>query len=104
MNNYIKKEILKYFVGLFFSLIILTFSIFLIVNNIFSKLYNYVIILFFSIAQLVLYFNIFLHIKYKNDEEYYNIITIIFSLIIIFIIIFGSRFIMLSLHNRIMIN
>ncbi|WP_343189000.1 hypothetical protein RJI84_01550 [Buchnera aphidicola (Chaitoregma tattakana)] len=61
-------------------------------------------IIFFSIVQLIIHFSIFLHIKDAKSSEYYNIFVVMFSLIIIFIIFFGSRSIMLSLHNKIMIS
>ncbi|WP_343154691.1 hypothetical protein RJK70_01545 [Buchnera aphidicola (Pseudoregma panicola)] len=105
MKNYVKIEkYINYFFWTFVSFTIFLISVFLIKFNILNKNLKYFLILLFSIVNLFIYFNIFLHIKYKDYKSYYNIITIIFTLIIIFIIIFGSRYIMLSLHSNTMVN
>ncbi|WP_343188127.1 cytochrome o ubiquinol oxidase subunit IV [Buchnera aphidicola (Ceratoglyphina bambusae)] len=103
MKNCIKKTFINYLLGLFFSIIFLCASIFCIKINLLNKFASYFFISFFAIAQIIIHFSVFLHVKYNEDKSYFNLIVLIFSIVVIFIIIFGSKYIMLNLHNRIMI-
>lgn len=92
----------KYLNSFILSLILTTLSFYVIYFNIFEPKFLYILISIFAIIQIYIQIFNFLHLGslYKN---YFEWISLIFSLIIITIIVIGSIWIMKNLYEMIMI-
>ncbi|CAL4043746.1 cytochrome o ubiquinol oxidase subunit IV [Buchnera aphidicola] len=98
------KNIIKYYVlGCMFSFILTVLPFLLVSTNCFDKSELYFIISFCAIMQIVLHFKYFLHLN-TSIENRWNLIAVLFSTVIIFIIIFGSSWIMSNLNSHLMKN
>ncbi|WP_343153969.1 hypothetical protein RJT62_01940 [Buchnera aphidicola (Mindarus keteleerifoliae)] len=71
--------------------------------NIFSKFSTFFLISIFAIFQILVHFRYFFKLEFSKKNPWY-LISIIFSLLIIFIILFGSIWIMLNLNHHLMDN
>jgi len=102
----IKSNIYSYLFGFFYSVFLSFIPFFLIEKKIIvldSKIYTNLIILFCCCLQIFLQIYYFLHLK-DFMGNFWNIIFLLFTFIIIFIIIIGSTWIMYNLHYNVMIH
>lgn len=95
----INKEIKSYFLGFVFALFLTLIPFALVMKNIFSHEINYIICLICAIIQIFVHFIYFLHLNF-SEEKKWDLITLLFVIIIIFIIIFGSIWIMHHLNHH----
>lgn len=103
MQNFIKlninKEIKSYILGFLFSVVLTIIPFILAIKNIFSSEINYTVFLFCAISQIIVHFIYFLHLNFSSKERW-NLITLLFVIIIIFIVVFGSIWIMCNLNHH----
>ncbi|QCI16123.1 cytochrome o ubiquinol oxidase subunit IV [Buchnera aphidicola] len=103
MYNFIKShntEIKSYLLGFFLSLILTIIPFFLAIQKIFSNHINYTIILICAISQIIVHFIYFLHLDFSLKTRF-NLIALLFVIIIIFIVTFGSIWIMYNLNHHV---
>ncbi|QIQ42033.1 MAG: cytochrome o ubiquinol oxidase subunit IV [Buchnera aphidicola (Microlophium carnosum)] len=101
IESNINKEIKSYFVGFIFSTILTIVPFILAMQKIFCSNINYIIFLLCAISQIVIHFVYFLHLNFSAEARW-NLITLLFVIIIIFIVVFGSIWIMFNLNHHIM--
>ncbi|WP_343152558.1 cytochrome o ubiquinol oxidase subunit IV [Buchnera aphidicola] len=97
------KEIYIYGIGFFLSFILTVFPFFIVIFNFFSKFHSLLFISVFAIIQIIVHFKYFFKLEFSIKNPWYLISTF-FSLIIIFIIFFGSVWIMFNLSFHLMDN
>lgn len=100
-NISIKKQIQFYFFGLIFCLILTIIPFFLAIKKIFSIKLSIVMIVLCSILQVYIHLRYFLHLKFLK-VNYWTIIFLFFSIIVIFIIMTGSIWIMYNLKHHVL--
>ncbi|WP_295164187.1 cytochrome o ubiquinol oxidase subunit IV [uncultured Buchnera sp.] len=101
IKNNFNKEIKSYIVGFLFSLFLTIIPFFCTLNHLFSRKVNFFIILLCAFSQIIVHFMFFLHLSFSKKNSW-NIISLLFVLIIIFIIVFGSLWIMYNLNHHLM--
>ncbi|UDG80366.1 cytochrome C oxidase subunit IV family protein [Candidatus Annandia pinicola] len=96
MNNKLKD----YIIGLSFSILLNFFSL-IVLNLLYViKIYKIIFIYICLLTQTFIHFFYFLHLKLKIKNNW-NLISLIFMIIIITIILTGSNYIMLNLNHKI---
>ncbi|AHG59928.1 cytochrome o ubiquinol oxidase subunit IV [Buchnera aphidicola] len=100
----IDKEIKSYFLGFLFSVVLTVLPFLLVMQKIFSSDLNYIIILICAISQIVVHFLFFLHLNFSTIEGQWNIVALLFVIIIIFIVVFGSIWIMFNLNHHMLLH
>ncbi|QCI17850.1 cytochrome o ubiquinol oxidase subunit IV [Buchnera aphidicola (Acyrthosiphon lactucae)] len=105
MQNFIKlninKEMQSYFLGFLFSIVLTVVPFILAIQKIFCNEINYIIFLSCAISQIIIHFIYFLHLNFSVEKRW-NLITLLFVVVIIFIVVFGSIWIMYNLNHHIM--
>lgn len=96
-NLFKSIEIQKNFLGLLISLVLTFIPFYLVKKNFFSNFIIISIIILCGVLQIFFHLFIFLHLQF-NKKNKWNIISFIFSLIIILTLIFFSFWIMKNLH------
>jgi len=103
MFNFIKlninKESQSYFIGFLFSVILTIAPFILAIQKLFSSEVSYIVFLLCAISQIIVHFVYFLHLNFSTKERW-NLITLLFVIIIIFIVVFGSIWIMSNLNHH----
>jgi len=95
---YLGKIKCCYYLFTFLILLIVTFFPYIIVQKkFFSDSFTLFVISLFTIIQVMLHLKCFFHLEYFKDY-YWSIIISFFSLLVVFIIILGSIWIMNDLH------
>lgn len=98
------KEIKSYLLGFFFSIILTILPFLLVIKKIFSSEISYIIILICAISQIIIHFLFFFHLNFHTIEGQWNLVTLLFAMIIIFIVVFGSMWIMFNLNHHTMLH
>lgn len=93
------KEIKSYFFGFLFSIILTVIPFLLVIKKFFSFDISYLSIILCSIIQIVVHFVYFLHLDFSKEQRW-SIMTLLFVMIIIFIVVFGSIWIMRNLNHH----
>ncbi|WMC20235.1 MAG: cytochrome o ubiquinol oxidase subunit IV [Enterobacteriaceae bacterium PSpyr] len=104
-KNYKKYKfysIKNYYFGFILSLICTIIPFILIKSKFFNKTIKTFLIIIMSILQIIIHFKFFLHINNSNQEKI-NLITLIFTIIIILILVVGSTFIMFNLNKNMLL-
>ncbi|QCI23978.1 cytochrome o ubiquinol oxidase subunit IV [Buchnera aphidicola (Macrosiphoniella sanborni)] len=96
----INEETKSYFLGFLLSLCLTLIPFILAIKKFFSHEINYIIFLICAICQIFVHFVYFLHLNF-SEEKKWHLITLFFVIIIIFIVIFGSIWIMHHLNHHI---
>lgn len=99
---YFNKKVQSYINGFLFSILLTIIPFFIVKNQFFSYLMTRLIILFCAILQIIIHFIYFLHLN-SIQKSYWYFASLLFILIIIFIVVFGSIWIMINLNHHIMI-
>lgn len=97
----ITEEMKSYILAFLFSLVLTTVPFVLAIQKIFSSQINCIIFLLCAISQIVIHFIFFLHLNFSSKERW-NLITLLFVIVIIFIVVFGSIWIMRNLNHHMM--
>lgn len=108
MYNYLKSKIyfdrqVKYYInGFLFSIFLTIIPFFIARNHFFSYSVNQLIIIFCSFIQIIIHFIYFLHLN-NIQKNYWYLISLLFIIIIMFIVVFGSIWIMFNLDHHLML-
>ncbi|WP_253254804.1 cytochrome o ubiquinol oxidase subunit IV [Buchnera aphidicola] len=98
-----KKKVKSYLLGFLFSIMLTVLSFLVVTEKIFSSEINYLIILLSAISQIIIHFLYFLDLNFSSEEKW-NVVTLVFVMIIIFIIVFGSIWIMRNLNYHMLLH
>ncbi|QCI18987.1 cytochrome o ubiquinol oxidase subunit IV [Buchnera aphidicola (Aphis nerii)] len=101
LNVCFNKQIQSYIYTFLFSILLTIIPFFIIKNQYFSNTLNRLIIILCSCIQIIIHFIYFLHLN-SVKKHYWYLTSLLFIIIIIFIVIFGSIWIMLNLNHHIM--
>ena len=103
----IKKEwhgtLKSYLIGFFISLILTSLSFFLVINRFFSKQILIYVVVGLGLLQAIIQIIFFLHIGQEKKPRL-AMASLFFAILILFIIVAGSLWIMHDLNNRVMPN
>lgn len=91
----------SYFVGLGISIALTLASYFSVTLQLFEHIGLYALIMMLAVVQVLIQVVYFLHIGHENKPRW-NLISLIFSVIIVFIIIAGSMWVMYNLNTNMM--
>ncbi|WWO98721.1 MAG: cytochrome o ubiquinol oxidase subunit IV [Candidatus Dasytiphilus stammeri] len=93
-----KYHIKTYLIGLIISIILTVIPFGLVINrNILPYTPVLILVLSCAILQIIIHLRYFLHIDFSREERW-NLLTLIFSMIIIAIFVIGSLWIMWNLN------
>ncbi|CAL4043178.1 Cytochrome bo(3) ubiquinol oxidase subunit 4 [Buchnera aphidicola (Phyllaphis fagi)] len=100
-NNILNKEIKFYIIGFFISFILTIIPFILVIKKkyFYSKNFLLIVLVLSACLQILVHLKYFLHLNFSK-KNYWNLIFLIFSIIVIFIIILGSVWIMWNLHHN----
>lgn len=90
-----------YMIGLVLSIILTVIPFILVMTEMLSPRGLIISVVLFALVQLVVHFIYFLHMD-KHAEEVWNLIALAFALLIIFIVVGGSLWIMYNLNINMM--
>lgn len=96
----ITRLIQSYILGFLFSLFLTVIPFFLVSKKIFCYPIVLFTVIICAIVQVYIHLKYFLHLNFTK-RNFWNIIFLIFALIVVCIIILGSVWIMHNLHNHI---
>lgn len=99
-NKNYNKETKSYTVAFLLSLILTIIPFLSVKIHFFDIKINYFIIIFSALIQIIVHFLYFLHLC-DSSNDYWNLMSLLFSLIIIFIIVFGSIWVMYNLNHHV---
>ncbi|QNS01652.1 MAG: cytochrome o ubiquinol oxidase subunit IV [Buchnera aphidicola (Pentalonia nigronervosa)] len=99
INKNIEKKIKSYFYGFFLSTILTVIPMLLVTRNIFSVNVVFLTSTICAIVQIFVHFIYFLHLDFSKSKRW-SVITLLFITVIVFIIIFGSIWIMKNLNHH----
>ncbi|ANZ22658.1 cytochrome o ubiquinol oxidase subunit IV [Buchnera aphidicola (Diuraphis noxia)] len=94
------KKLKSYLLGCFLSFILTTLSFLSVIQKLFSNEINHLIILLLAISQIIVHFIYFLHLNFSKEKQW-HVITLLFVMIIMFILVFGSIWIMSNLNHHV---
>lgn len=89
----------KHILGFFLSCMLTALPFGLVIQKIVSNSVIFCVILLSAALQIFIHFIFFLHMK-KSDKDNWNIVALLFTMLIITIIITGSVWIMLNIHSN----
>lgn len=98
LKLYLRNIKYFYYLYIFLSLLVLTYFPYMVVQKkFFSNSLTFLVIILSTIIQIICHLKFFFHLEYFQDY-YWSVIISFFSLLIIFIIISGSIWIMNDLY------
>ncbi|WP_041069287.1 cytochrome o ubiquinol oxidase subunit IV [Candidatus Ishikawella capsulata] len=97
------NNVKSYLIGFIFSLILTGIPYGIVMSNKLSKTTMTSVVLTCALLQVVVHLIYFLHLDTKSENGW-NILAIVFSLIVILIIVLGSLWIMGHLNHNMMVS
>ncbi|URJ32920.1 cytochrome o ubiquinol oxidase subunit IV [Candidatus Blochmannia vicinus] len=92
----------SYLIGFVLSMILTIIPFFMVTYNIINKKILMNIIISCAVIQIFVHLIFFLHLG-NTSHKVWNLISLMFTVFIVFILIFGSIWIMTHLHHNLMI-
>ena len=97
-----KKKLGIYIVGVILCVILTLVSFLTIMYSVLSTTTMLAIIFVSALVQFIVQVVCFLRLNAKNEQNRMNLMSFIFTIVILFVLISGSLWIMWSLHYRMM--
>lgn len=98
-NGYTQKS---YLIGFVLSVVLTIVPFVMVTHDAINKKILINIIVFCSIMQIIVHLIFFLHLGNVSNQAW-NLISLIFTIFIVFILVLGSVWIMTHLHHNLMI-
>ena len=98
----IERTLRPYLIGLALAVVLTAIPFALVATGVLPRQTTLVIIAVFAIMQIFVHLTFFLHIDYKTTPRE-NLVALAFALVLIFIMVGGSLWIMFDLYNRMMV-
>ena len=92
----------SYIIGFLLSVIITISAFYIAVCKIFSAVNSYIMVYILAITQLYVQLVFFMHLS-ERSKTYWNIISFIFTLVIIIILVSGTLWITYNLYTNMML-
>jgi cytochrome o ubiquinol oxidase operon protein cyoD len=96
-----QHSVQSYTTGLIFSIILTIIPFWMVMEGISSKSVRMATILVCAVTQIIVHLVYFLHLNNKSENGW-NLIALVFSMIIIMIVVVGSLWIMWNLNYNMM--
>ena len=92
----------EYVIGFVLAVVLTGIPFWLVMGNVFeSSTTTALLILSFMVVQIVVHMVFFLHMNF-HSEGGWNMLALIFTLVLVFITLAGSLWVMISLNNNMM--
>lgn len=101
-NKNSNKTYRSYVIGFLLSIIITITAFYIAVCKIFSAANSYIMIYILAIIQLYVQLVFFLHLS-DHSKTYWNIVSFVFTLVIIIILVSGTLWITYNLYTNMML-
>ena len=98
----IERTLKPYLIGLALAVVLTAIPFALVATGVLPRQTTLVIIAVFAIMQILVHLTFFLHIDFKTTPRE-NLVALAFALVLIFIMVGGSLWIMFDLYNRMMV-
>ncbi|MDJ0512233.1 MAG: cytochrome o ubiquinol oxidase subunit IV [Methyloceanibacter sp.] len=98
----IERTLKPYLVGLALAVILTAIPFGLVATGALPRQTTLIIIAVFAVAQIIVHLTFFLHIDFKTTPRE-NLVALAFALVLIFIMVGGSLWIMFDLYHRMMV-
>ena len=98
----IERTLKPYLIGLALAVVLTAIPFALVATGVLPRQTTLVIIAVFAIMQISVHLTFFLHIDFKTTPRE-NLVALAFALVLIFIMVGGSLWIMFDLYNRMMV-
>lgn len=98
-NSYTQKS---YLIGFVLSVVLTIVPFFIVTHDAINKKILINIIVLCSVVQIFVHLIFFLHLGHISNQSW-NLISLIFTIFIVFILVLGSIWIMTHLHHNLMI-
>ncbi|QCI17271.1 cytochrome o ubiquinol oxidase subunit IV [Buchnera aphidicola (Aphis helianthi)] len=95
-------KVQSYIYGFLFSMLLTIIPFLIVINQYFSDSISRLIVVFCALLQIIIHFIYFLHLN-SIQKNYWYLASLLFVLIIMFIVVFGSIWIMFNLNHHVMI-
>ncbi|CAL4322992.1 cytochrome o ubiquinol oxidase subunit IV [Buchnera aphidicola] len=103
MNSILKvcflDKVLRYILGFLFSIILTIIPFLVVMHRYFTKKNTVIILIVCACIQIIVQLKYFLHLTFSKTG-YWNIVFLVFTMLIIWIIMFGSIWIMYNLNHH----
>ncbi|QCI23430.1 cytochrome o ubiquinol oxidase subunit IV [Buchnera aphidicola] len=97
---FFKNRYFLYFLSFIILIILTLFPFLIVIKKLFSKEMTYFLVVLCLLVQVVVHIKIFFHLNFSNKHKW-NLISMIFSFLIITIILLGSYWVMKHLNYHI---
>lgn len=98
----IERTLKPYLIGLALAVILTAIPFGLAATGVLPSETTLIIIAAFAVAQILVHLSFFLHIDFKTTPRE-NLVALAFALVLIFIMVGGSLWIMFDLYHRMMV-
>ena len=98
----IERTLKPYLIGLALAVILTAIPFGLVATGALPRQTTLIIIAVFAVAQIIVHLTFFLHIDFKTTPRE-NLVALAFALVLIFIMVGGSLWIMFDLYHRMMV-
>ncbi len=101
-DQHADTSVRDYIKGFIASFVLTAIPFYLVMAQSFSMQTIYVVIFLCAIIQVIVHLNYFLHMEITTEGGKWNMVALVFSAIVVFIVVAGSIWIMWSLNNNMM--
>ncbi|QFQ32624.1 cytochrome o ubiquinol oxidase subunit IV [Buchnera aphidicola (Aphis fabae)] len=101
LKLYFNEKVQSYIYGFLLSILLTIIPFLIVKNQFFSHSISRLIMLLCAFFQIVVHFIYFLHLN-NIQKNYWYLTSLLFILIIMFIVVFGSIWIMFNLNHHVM--
>ncbi|MEM7398778.1 MAG: cytochrome o ubiquinol oxidase subunit IV [Pseudomonadota bacterium] len=98
----IERTLKPYLIGLALAVVLTAIPFGLVATGALPRQATLIIIAVFAVAQIIVHLTFFLHIDFKTTPRE-NLVALAFALVLIFIMVGGSLWIMFDLYHRMMV-
>lgn len=98
----IERTLKPYLIGLTLAVILTAIPFGLVATGALPRQVTLLLIAAFAVVQIFVHLTFFLHIDFKSTPKE-NLVALAFALVLIFIMVGGSLWIMFDLYNRMMV-
>ena len=96
-------SVASYIVGFIFSIIITCLAFYLVAYQVSTVEIRIISIVILALLQLLVQLVFFLHLNFSSQARW-NLVTFLFTAVVVLILVFGSLWIMWSLNYNMMMN
>jgi cytochrome o ubiquinol oxidase subunit IV len=99
-NQHADSGVKGYVIGFIASLILTVIPFYFVATHSLSEATTYALLFGCAIVQVFVHFAYFLHMEVRTDEGRWNMVSLVFSAMVVLILIAGSIWIMWNLNHN----